>query len=38
MTAKLVEFLRVFALYRKHNPVRHAARIAYEIAFRGAPF
>lgn len=32
------EFISVYRLYRRHNPARYAARIAYGIAFRGLPF
>lgn len=36
--SRLLEFVQTYRLYRRHNTVRHAARIAYECAFRGAPF
>jgi hypothetical protein len=35
---QLVEFYRLFSLYaRHHNPI-YAARIAYQIVYRGMPF
>lgn len=34
--SRLVEFIATLWLYRR-NP-KHAARIAYEIVYKGAPF
>jgi hypothetical protein len=36
--SKIIEFVSVFWLYAKHNPINRAARIAYGIAFKGLPF
>lgn len=36
--SKLAEFFTVYREYRPHHSRRIAARIAYEIAFLGAPF
>ena len=36
--SRLTEFIQIYRMYRRHNPRRYAARIAYECAFRGAPF
>lgn len=36
--SRLIDFYRVFLLYRKHNPFIYSARIAYGIAFRNLPF
>ena len=35
---KLIEFERVFCLYRKHHTANYAAKIARGIAFDGLPF
>ena len=35
---KLAEFIEVFRLYKRHNSLRYAARIAYGIAFKALPF
>lgn len=35
---RLVEFVRVFRLYRRAHSTTYAARIARDIAFRGLPF
>jgi hypothetical protein len=35
---RLIDFLRVYRLYRSQHPARYAARIAFGIAFRGMPF
>lgn len=36
--SRLLEFVQVYRLYRHHHDRRIAARIAYDIAFRGTPF
>lgn len=36
--SRLLDFIQTYRLYRRHNPARYAARIAYEIAFKNAPF
>jgi len=35
---KILEFIEVFMLYAKHNPVGRSARIAYGIVFKSLPF
>jgi hypothetical protein len=35
---KLIEFVSVYRMYRLGHSPRYAARIAYDIAFRGVPF
>lgn len=35
---KAIEFMQVFVMYAKHNPLNYAARIAYEIVYKGLPF
>lgn len=32
------EFVRVYSQYSRSHPRRYAARIAFDIAFRGIPF
>jgi len=34
----LIEFIKVYRLYRRHHPRRYALRIAYGCAFQELPF
>ena len=36
--SRLIDFVRVYRMYRKQHDRRFAARIAYDIAFNGTPF
>jgi len=36
--SKLIEFIQIYRLYRRHNTRRYSARIAWGCAFRGLPF
>ena len=35
---QIKEFVQVYFLYKRHHTSAYAARIAYNIAFRGLPF
>ena len=36
--SRLIDFVRVYRLYRKHHDRKFAMQIAYDIAFNGTPF
>lgn len=36
--SRLLEFLRIYATYRKFHTAKYSARVAYEIAIKGASF
>lgn len=35
---RLIEFIRLYSAYRKYHTAKYSARVAYEIAIKGASF